>query len=151
LAPGLVNAAEEGSAQPGSWARSRSVVLLATGIETSLGAGTVETSVAPSAKGAARSIGKALGVAALTVGDGREATDGSRAGEEVARSDGPLGTTGDRMPVVGVTPAGGAAAARSARMALTSALCLSTGAFVTETKTARKTTCRIKDATMGRP
>jgi hypothetical protein len=59
------------------------------------------------------------------------------------------------VPVAGLeamanvgTPAG--ATARSARMALTSTLCLSTGAFVTDTRPTRKTTCRIKDVTMGR-
>jgi hypothetical protein len=118
----------------------------------------VDTRVVPTPKGATRSPGIGLGVGVLTVG--REATDGSAA---VARSEGRLGATGGRMPVVVVAPAAGleagsdvgspagAAAARSARMALTSTLCLSTGAFVRETRPARKTTCKARDATMGRP
>ena len=95
----------------------------------------MDTRVVPTPKGATRSPGIGLGVGVLTVG--REATDGSAA---VARSEGRLGATGGRMPVVVVAPAAGleagsdvgspagAAAARSARMALTSTLCLSTGA-----------------------
>jgi len=158
VARGLGNATGDGSAQPGSGVGSRSAVLLAAGSGASLGPGTVDTRVVPTPKGATRSLGIALGVGVLTVG--REATDASAA---VARSEGRLGATGGRMPVVVVVPAAGleagsdvgspagAAVARSARMALTSTLCLSTGAFVTETRPARKTTCKVRDATMGRP